>query len=240
MGGAFGGAEGEELVGEVGEPGDVDGELVEHGLVLGNGAGATTGELDPALDERQGCAELVAGFVDEPALALEGALEGGEHLVEGVSEPSDLVVTASWHVEAQSVRAAGDLGGASSIAFDGTQCGAGEEVAHHCRDRECPETGESQLEEELAQSFVAVVASNADDQVVVARVERGDLDAVGLVGDREQLADVLGERACADVVEIGRGHQRRGGRCAAGVDDVAGARRRPAIPLRWPWRLRVS
>jgi hypothetical protein len=117
---ALGGAEGEELVREVSEPCDVDGKLVENGFVLRAGTWAASGELDAALEESQRCAELVAGVVDEPAFVLDGPLEGGEHLVEGVPEAGDLVVSVVRYVEAQTVGSSGDLRSAATVPLNWT------------------------------------------------------------------------------------------------------------------------
>ena len=76
------------------------------------------------------------------------------------------------YVEPQPVGAAGDLGGAAPVALDGAQRGAGEEVADDGGDRERAEAGEGELEQELAQRLVAVVAAYADDQVVAGRARR--------------------------------------------------------------------
>ena len=68
------------------------------------------------------------------------------------------------------------------------------------------------------------VADEASEEVVDVDLKgHGQAHQGGLVGDREQLANVLGKRACADVVEVGRSCQRRGRRGASGVDHVAGA-----------------
>ena len=111
-------AQGEELLGEVGEPGHVDGELLEDLLVLLDGADAALGQLQAALQERQRSAELVAGVVDEAALVLQRAVLGSQHVVEGVSEPGHLVVAAWGYVEPQPDASGGDLLGAAPVPLD--------------------------------------------------------------------------------------------------------------------------
>ena len=213
----------EQLLGELREAGHVDGELVEHGLVLRGAARAAAGELDPALEERHRRAELVAGVVDEPAFALEGVLERREHVVERVPEPGDLVVAVGRHVEAQAVRAAGDLLGAPAVPLDRAQRRPGEEVPHHRGHDERGDPGQHQLQEQLAQRLVPVVAAHADDEVLPGVAEGGDLHPVGLLRDGQQLADVLGQHAGADVREVRGGHERGRRRGAAGVEHASGA-----------------
>ena len=64
----------------------------------------------------------------------------------------------------------------------------------------------------------------ADDQVGTAGGSSRalDLDAVGLVRDGEELADVLGQGTAADLVQVG-GDERPVGCGAARVDDLTGA-----------------
>ena len=49
-----GGADGEQLVRECGEPGQVVLDLLQRPLVLGNGAGSSQSELDPAGEPGEG------------------------------------------------------------------------------------------------------------------------------------------------------------------------------------------
>jgi hypothetical protein len=78
------------------------------------------------------------------------------------------------------------------------------------------------LEQQLAQRFVSVVAPNPHDQVPVPSVERADLDPIGLVGNREELADVLRQLAGVDAGKVGCGDERRGGCGSSGVGHVPG------------------
>ena len=91
----------EQLVGELGQPGHVDGELVEDRLVLVDAARSPARQLDPRRQQGQRGPQLVAGVVDELPLAVQRLLEGVEHLVEGVPEPGHLVVAARGHVQPQ-------------------------------------------------------------------------------------------------------------------------------------------
>ena len=81
-------------------------------------------QLELGLVQRERRAQLVARVVDEGALALQGGLEPGEHLVQGLAEPAELVVGLR---QRQALIGLGrrDLRGAAAHRLDRAQRGAG-------------------------------------------------------------------------------------------------------------------
>ena len=137
-------------------------------------------QLDARRQQGQRGAQLVAGVVDELALALQRLLEGVEHLVEGV--PSR--VTSSSRPGGTSRRSpvgpAGDLGGPAPVALDRAQRGPGEPVADEGGDRPARRARRAaSWQQQLAQRLVAVVATDGATRTRLARAgERGDPDPV--------------------------------------------------------------
>ena len=86
------------------------------------------GDVDERAVDGQRGAQFVGGVGDEPALAVEGAVEAFQHGVEGVGEIFDLVVGAGQgdsFVQA----AVGDSAGGGGDVLQRPQCPAGQQPA---------------------------------------------------------------------------------------------------------------
>ncbi len=81
----------QQVIGEAGQPIGLLGRGADRPLELLRAAGASHRQLQLGLEDRQRGAKLMARVGDEGALALERALQAGEHLVERLPEALDLV-----------------------------------------------------------------------------------------------------------------------------------------------------
>jgi hypothetical protein len=99
-------------------------------------------ELGTQSGERR--AQLVAGVVDEAAFVLDRRLEPGEHLVQGLGEPRELV-PALRNRQAGPGRRRTDRGSSPAHRFHRTKGGRGEQVAAERDDHERERTADHEL-----------------------------------------------------------------------------------------------
>nr|BFF25272.1 hypothetical protein GCM10025732_32370 [Glycomyces mayteni] len=89
----------------------------------------------------------MGGVGDEAALALEGAVEAGEHPVEGVGEALELVVRAV-EVDALVEGPVGDAPGGGGDVVDGAQDASGDEGPEDDREEADDGEGDDRAEED--------------------------------------------------------------------------------------------
>ena len=128
---------------------------------------AAQGEVHAQQKLAQRCAELVAGVGDQPALALDAGLHTREQVVEGLREACKLVAGLGHR---QAKRGVGRLRArAAAHALDRIQRHAGDAVADDPRDQQGAGEGDRELDQQLAQRFVAVAFARPDLALVRAR-----------------------------------------------------------------------
>ena len=110
--------------------------------------------------------QLVAGFGDEAALALDRCLEPGEHLVQRLAEPLELIAGAR---DRESVTGAvrRDLRRPPPHRLDGAQTRPGEEIPEHGGDQQREWTGDQQLGPQAAKRLGPVLERGAEHEHAV-------------------------------------------------------------------------
>ena len=121
------------------------------------------GELELRLEEGERSPQVVARVGDEAPLPREPRLEPGEHRVQGLAEPVDLVVRLRER-ETLPRPLAGDLVGAAPHRLDGSQRRGREEVARDGRDEKRQRTDDEELGEQSVERFLPVLERSADDE----------------------------------------------------------------------------
>jgi hypothetical protein len=145
------------------EPVGLDARLAERGAQLLLALGVVEREVELRSEEGERRAQLVPGLGDEAALPLEGRLEPGEHLVERLAEPVQLVPRPR---EGQPLPGpvGGDLGGAAAHRLDRAQAGSREHVAETRGEQERDRAGDEELGAQVAERLGTVLAGRADDE----------------------------------------------------------------------------
>jgi hypothetical protein len=113
-----------------------------------------------------GLRSSVAGVADEVAFAFERRCERVEHRVEGPPELRDFVVGLLGNLEPDAGDAGDardDLRGLAAVVLDRPQGRPGEQVADDSGGDDCAEASDAELDEQLEQCFVAVVAGSGTD-----------------------------------------------------------------------------
>ena len=163
----------EQIFGQLGQPIDLfPGRANGGAQILGRALGAV-GQLELGSEDRERCAQLVAGVGDEYAFALQAGLEPIQHQVEGLAQIVDLVLgTRQGEPLAASLH--GDLLRPAPHRLDRRQGPPREEVAepgsHDDRQRRSDQEGAGEPGERL----VAVVggAADHDDERLALRARR--------------------------------------------------------------------
>ena len=171
--------------------------------------------------------ELVAGVVDEAPLALDRRLEPGEHRVQRLREPGELVV-ASPRGKPLGEVAGGDELGALTHLLDRPQGGGDRRVAGERGEEQGDRAADQEQREQVGQSLVAVVEGGADDgDLAVAERDRedpeGSLEAGQLRDlDEDRSVGRLAEHVPAEegVVAVDRKDRSAAELCGA-LDDLA-------------------
>ena len=215
----------EQLLGEVGEPGHVDLELVQDAFVLLHGPRTAAGQLDAADSSKViGVRSSWLASLTNCRSRSSDRSQAGQHVVESVPQPGHLVVALRRDVEAHLGRPGGDLGRPSAIPLDGSQRRTGEHVAdRRRRSTSAARPAMVSWSQELAQRLVAVVAAYAGDQDVGRRWSVAWSRAVrctryGLSETGSRLAHDLGRcRRLASRVRAEQGPRKAR---ATGVHDV--------------------
>ena len=172
-------------------------------------------ELGPEEGERG--AQLMPGVGHEAPLAFERLLEPSQHLVQGVTEPFELVSRA-WDGKPFARPLSGDLGRPPSHRIDCSETGSREQVARARREQQRDRAGDQERVAEVLQRFGAVLAGRPDD-------EHEPLP-VPCHGDREQargLVQAWHRRA------VGEGRSPRAGRELARREKRGAAERRRRV-----------
>ena len=162
------------------------------------------------------------GLGDEAALALERSLEPGEHLVERLAEPLELV-TRARHRQPLSGAVGRDLRRPSTHRLDRSEAGSGEHVAEAGRQQKRDRARKQELGPQAAERLGAVLArrSHDEDGTRASEDDRRREQARRLVeaGHRGYVDELrLAERR----PKLGRGQERAAAERRRRVEDRAG------------------
>ena len=159
---------------EVVEPFDLLHRRVEggRGVRVGLGIGLQARQLQLAACDRDGCAQLVAGVVEEDTLVLQRVLDAFEQVVEPPSELGGLLSGILGHRQAPaelSRRAGRDHVGVLDHLLHGAQRGAGQEPAGdgHQHRQQWEADGERQLQPVLGPGRLLERRADHDHLVAV-------------------------------------------------------------------------
>ena len=200
------------------EPFDLLHRRVEggRGVRVGLGIGLQARQLQLAACDRDRCAQLVAGVVEEDALVLQRVLDAFEQVVEPASELGELLSGILGHRQAPaelSRRAGRDHVGVLDHLLHGAQRGAGQEPAgdghQHRQQREAD--GERQLQSVLGPGRLLERRADHDHLVAVthrAGPQPGPLAAGPGVAHEGDLVE-------AGACELAAAEDRRGGAARA-------------------------
>jgi hypothetical protein len=169
----------------------------------------------------QGGSQLVTCVVDEGALALQRLLQPGEHLVQGLAQPVQLV-TAGGDREPPLGIGRRYLRSLAPDRLDGSQSGGDRRIADDAGQQKGHRPADQQQRRQAGQRVVAVVERGRDDD--------HELPSVGLGWGGEQAGvpvdpwhpsalDEDGAGGSAPPVGVGQNHEVA--RAQGGVDDPA-------------------
>jgi hypothetical protein len=188
-------------------------------------------QLELRAEQRQRCAELVPRVGDELALALESRLEPGQHLVQRLTEPLELVARLG-HRQPLARRLGRDRGGAATHRLDRAKREPGEHVAGHRGEHERDRPGDQQLVAQARERLDPVLPRRADDEhePSAALLDRGREQPRRLVeaGDRRA---VCVDRLAPSALELAPGEQVRPAERGGRIDDPAGRRDELGVAL---------
>ena len=157
--------------------------------------------LQLGLDHRDRRAQLVAGVGDEAPLAVVGAAQPVEHLVERLAEPADLVARGGERERLRG-RLERDAGGAGAHPLDRPQARRRERVAEQRHDERRDRRAERERARQRRERLVAVVERLAHDDhrraVALGEQPRRAVDAVDLALG----LDIVGRRARASSARV--------------------------------------
>ncbi len=240
----------EQRLGELREPIDLLGRSLQRRSQLRLVLAVPERELELRAQERERRPQLVAGVRDEGALAEQRSLEPGEHRVERVSEPLDLVPRPR-HGQPLARPLGRDRRRPAPHRLDRSEREPCEDVARQGRQQERDRAGDQELVAQASQRLRAVLAGDPDDEheALPAPRDVGGEDARRLVEARHRAAvreELAGQRPPHLVgTEHGCAAERRGRvqHAPAPGEDLRVALPRldeAAAVLRLEWRARPA
>ncbi len=213
----------EQVLGELNQAVDLGRRRRDRRPQLALVARVALGDLELGLVRGERGAQLVAGVVDEAALALERRLEPGERLVEGLAQPPELVGRRRDRQPLAGV-GRGDRRRAPPHRLDGAQRGRGRAVAGERGQQQGDRAADQQQRGEPAEGLVAVAERGADgdhERLVVGLHRRREQAHLALEPRRGLVLEERGPRERA--LELGLREHRLPAELRRRVDD---ARRR--------------